>query len=122
LAEGDPSLAAIALPNSSGVTEVNETQVEEFLAQPLGAELAMRVHLRPRFSAMADADIIILDMAAAESCCEQGASWQRLLGLLGRVRKGSGRSPLTYACDLADPEDPCFMRIRRRMSEVLCKV
>jgi hypothetical protein len=121
LAEGDPSLAAIAPPNSDGAAEVSEAQVEEFLAQPLGVELAMRVHLQPRFAGMADADIIILDVSA-EPCCERSLVWQRLLGLLGRVRKGSGRGPLTYACDLSDPQDPSFVRVRRRMSGVLCKV
>lgn len=121
LAEDDPALSAIALPDPAGAAEVNESQVEEFLAQPLGAELAMRVHLQPRFSAMADADIIILDMSAGPGS-EHNLSWQRLLGLLGRVRKRHGRHPLTYACDLSDPQDPCLVRIRRRMSEKLCKV
>lgn len=122
MAEDDPAMAAIALPDPGGATEVNASQVEEFLARPLGMELAMRVHLQPAFSAMADADIIILDTAAAESCPERSLCWQRLLGLLGRVRKRDGCHPLTYVCDLSDPEDPCLVRIRRRMSEKLCKV
>jgi hypothetical protein len=122
LAEDDPALSAAALPAPGGVAEVNESQVEEFLSQPLGVELAMRVHLQPQFNAMVDADIIILDMSAAESYSERSLPWQRLLALLGRVRKRHGRHPLTYACDLSDPQDPCLVRIRRRMSEKLCKV
>jgi hypothetical protein len=121
LVDGDPSLEAMALPSLGGGGEVNESQVDGFLAQPLGVELAMRVHLQPRFAAMADADIIILDVAA-ESSSERALAWQRLLALLERVRKAGSRGPLTYACDLSDPQDPCFVRIRRRMAEVLCKV
>lgn len=118
----DLAESAMPLPDPSGVAEVNQSQVEEFLSRPLGVELATRVHLQPRFSAMADADILVLNTAAGPSFCESDLCWQRLLGLLNRLHKGSPHAPLAYACDLSDPDDPCFVRIRRRMSDMLCKV
>ena len=107
---------------AGGQVEMNESQVQGFLTRPLGIELSMRVHLQPQFIAIADADIIILNAGAGESFCENNRCWQRLLGLLDRVRSGKGRRPLTYACDLSNVEDPCFVRIRHRMSDAVCKV
>ncbi len=107
------------LPSPGVAVEMNQSQVETFLGQPLGLELAIRVHLQTDFSAVADANIILLNTSAGP-CCENDAGWRRLLALLGRLHKGTG--PLTYACDLSDPEDPCFVRVRRRMAEALCKV
>ena len=105
----------------SGI-EMNESQIQDFLTGPLGVELAVRVHLQPQFGAIADADIIILNAGAGPSFCENNVCWQRLLGLLARVRSGTGHGPLTYACDLSDVEDPCFVRIRQRMGEAVCRV
>ncbi len=114
--------AFLAPPEAGPAAEIQESQVTQFLAQPLGAALAVRVHLRPEFAAMADADIIVINTAAGPAFSEESGGWQRLLGLFGRLRKGSGRVPLIYACDLWETEDPCFVRVRRRVSESLCGV
>ncbi len=101
--------------------EIRESQVKEFLAGPLGSELAVRVHLRPEFAAMADADIIMVNTAAGPSFSEESIAWQRLLGLFGRLRKGGSHGPLICACDLQEAQDPSFVRVRRRMSEAVCR-
>jgi hypothetical protein len=108
-------------PAGGGEIEVNQSQVAAFLAEPLGAELAVQVHLQPPFGAIADADIVILNTTAGSPCCQGDPCWRRLLGLLERLRKAGGRAPLACTCDLADPADPGFVRIRQRMSDVLCR-
>jgi hypothetical protein len=117
-----PAACDIPMPAAGGAVEVHQSHVAAFLAEPLGTELAVRVHLQPPFGAIADADIVVLNTAAGSSSGENGSCWQRLLGLLERLRKAGGRAPLAYACDLSDPTDPCFVRIRHRMSAVLCGV
>ncbi len=121
-ASGVPAPWDMPMPAAGGAVEVNHAQAAAFLAEPLGAELAVRVHLQPAFGAVADADIVILNTAAGSSSCEDGSCWRRLLDLLDRLRKVGGRTPLTYACDLSERDDPCFVRVRRRMSDVLCGV
>jgi hypothetical protein len=105
-----------------GAIEINQSQVDAFLAEPLGAELAARVHLQPSFADIADADIVVLNAAAAPSCRENTPCWQPLLGLMGRLRKKDGHGLPAYVCNLSDPQDPSFARIRHRISQVLCRV
>jgi hypothetical protein len=112
-----PSLSAELV----GGDELHEPQVREFLCGPLGAELAMRVHMQPAFGGIGDADIIVMNAAAGPRFSENNHCWQRLLGLLDRIRSTSHRAPLTCVCDLSDREDPCFVRVRQRMGKVVCQ-
>lgn len=110
------------LPAPPEGSDLNESQVERFLACPLGMELGARVHLRPAFAALADADLVVLNTAVGDPFQESDTCWHKIQVLLGRLHKSSGRAALTYACDLTDPQDPCRVRALRRLSESLCRV
>jgi hypothetical protein len=103
-------------------TELNESQIQRFLTGPLGSELAARVHLQPAFGAIADADLVVMNTAAAECFHEADTCWHKIQTLLGRLHKSAHHQPLTYACDLSEPRDPSFVRILRHMGESLCRV
>lgn len=109
-------------PHLPEAPELRESQVERFLACPLGMELAARVHFQPDFDALADSDLVILNTAAGESLCESDTCWHKIQAMLARLHKPAGKSPLTYACDLVDLQDPMLVRILRRIGESLCRV
>jgi hypothetical protein len=128
LPEADPSdpasedLLLGPLPDPAQEYEVVESQVKQFLACPLGMELAARVHLQPGFAGLADADVVLLNTAAGEHFSEADICWQKLQGLMAKLKKPAGRKAILYACDVTDPQDPCLVRVLRRLGELLCKV
>ncbi len=122
-ADPDGAGRAVASPaQSADDCELNEAQVRQFLACPLGNELAARVHLQPAFKGLADADLVVLNAAAGECLHESDTCWHRIQALLGKMGRQPPRQPLTYVCDLSDTSDPCVVRILRRMGDLLCRV
>lgn len=116
----DPATCALSeefgLPAAG---ELHESHVQRFLACPLGVELATRVHLQPAFSAIVDADLVILNPAAKGTFRESHPVWQKLQALLNRLKRPAGRQTLVYICDLTDGQDPSLVRVLRRMEERL---
>lgn len=117
---GDPAGPPHVLGPAGGTDEIRQAQVEEFLACPVGTELAARVHLQPAFAALADADLVVLNTGASEFPGESSIVWRRLEALLARLHGNRSRRPLVSACDLCDPHDPNRMRVLRRLGDSLC--
>jgi len=106
------------LADDSG--ELTESQVDQFLRWPLGAELAARIQLKPTYEGIVDSDIVVTNTSAGSWNSGAERCWQRLLALLKRLRRPDGGHRLAYACDLSDPQDPCLQRILHKMGEKVC--
>lgn len=98
------------------LASIDQRQLRQLLATPVGAEIASRIQLQPPYHGLIDSDLIVLNRgagqpgAAAEQCAKR---IDRLLRWLHRP--GQGDSWL-FCCDPADANDPGRARLVQRLA------
>ncbi len=96
-----------ALPSiHSDDRRVTATQTtEEFLDSDVGTEIASRLHLRPRYHAVIDSDVILLNTPADRDAAIAAECAEKIETLLDPLRQRLDRDSWFAACDLHDPQN-----------------
>lgn len=96
-----------------------DQSVDDFLGSPMGIEISARMHLRPEFQGVIDADVVFLNNAIRPNMYMEKACVSRIQDLLDRLRSQSDRRSWFAACDPIDERDSNTSRGWRLLAEIL---
>jgi len=99
--------------------EVSESQVRQFLATPLGAEIASRIQLRPEYHTLVDSDLVLVNMGVGAGTPVVDDCVRRIGTLIARVRGPSRRGNVLYCCDPLNEADPLRARLAERLKAIV---
>jgi hypothetical protein len=96
------------------VEETDSSQIAQFLDSPLGAEIAARIQLQPRFYALVESDIAVINTGRGGHQDHLEECTLRLDKLLAHVRHETRRHSILYSGNLSDPADPVQTQLAKR--------
>ena len=99
--------------------EISESQIRQFLKSPLGGEIASRIQLQPDYHAMVESDVVLINTGVGEENEALRECVGRIEKLLARVRHETRRHSVLYWGDLANKEDPTYLKLLRRLKTLL---
>ncbi|MFH0981527.1 MAG: hypothetical protein V2A79_08315 [Planctomycetota bacterium] len=85
---------------------LSKSQIRQFLASPLGDQLATHTQLRPEYHGLLESDVVLVNTAAGGGPAVAEGCRRRLEQLLLRVQTPTAVRPNIFCCDPTDPEDP----------------
>ena len=86
----------------------------QFLDSPLGAEIAARIQLQPRFYALVEADVAVINVNRKSPEGNLEECIRRIEKLLAHIQHEARRQSALYSGDLSDTADPLHAGLARR--------
>lgn len=114
----DPHLQQLRCPawQPEPSVELDQQQLQSFLASPLGAEVASRIQLQPAYHGLIESDIVILNHTSQPLTPAAELCRLRLQTLLARLPSFGQRQTQLYCCSLIDQADPSRRQLLRHLS------
>lgn len=98
--------------------DIRESQVNQFLDSPLGAEIASRIQLEPDYHGLVESDVVVVNTGINNRSRVLDECVQRIEKLLARVRHDTRRHSVLYWGDITDMQDPTHGRLLRRLRDL----
>lgn len=118
----DAATKTIVLGRDRGLEQhvsLRPDDVRQFLASPLGVEIASRIQLQPQYHGLAESDLIILNAGDSADTPEADKTLRSLEMFLARIGEATARPRPVYSCDLLDHDDPIMPAVISALKPLL---
>ncbi|HSW44692.1 MAG TPA: hypothetical protein VLM89_03885 [Phycisphaerae bacterium] len=107
------------IPRHIECLDVAETQVQQFLDSPIGAEIAARIQLQPEYHALVEADVVLINTRPGDRSAALKECIRRIEKLLSRIRHDARRHSVLFWGDVNDDTNPLRATLICRLKNLI---